>query len=261
MQPQHERAVARLRAAYEPDDRYLALIVVGSVAAGTASDDADVDHIVVVTDEEFTRRMASETVHYWTRDLCDYPGGYVEGKFVNRNFVVEAAARGSEPARAQFAGAMVVFSKIPGLDALVRQISVYPEKDRERKIRSFYAQLKVLRDYLQYGEQRGDRFIVLRAAAGIALFGGRLILAHNRILYPYHKWFMREVRKAPAQPPELQGLLDAFLAAPSTAACDSFCACIVAYMQLQRFDDGFISRFVMDTEWSWLLGGGPVEDW
>jgi hypothetical protein len=260
MKPHHQRAIDKLRATYEPDANCLALIIVGSVAAGNASDSSDVDHIVVVTDEEFTRRVANETAHYWNRDFCDYPGGYVEGKFVNRRFIEEAAVRGSEPARAQFVGAKVVFSKFAGLDALLRQIPVYPEKEREGKIRSFYAQMKVLRDYLQYGEQKGDRYIVLRAAAGIALFGGRLILAHNRILYPYHKWFMREVRNAPDKPVDLIALFDAFLAAPTTAACDKFCGCLVDFMQLQRYDTGFISRFVIDTEWDWFLGRGAVED-
>lgn len=261
MRPHHERAVAKLREMYEPEDCCLALIIVGSVAAGTAHDDSDVDHIVVVTDEEFVRRAAGETVHYWTADFCDYAGGYVEGKFVDRRFIEEAAVRGSEPARAQFIGAQVIFSKIPDLSAIVARIPEYPEQERDHKIRSFYAHMNVLRGYLQYGEQKGDRYIILRAAAGITLFGGRLVLAHNRVLYPYHKWFMREQRNVPESPPGFLCLLNAFLETPSTATCDEFCNGIVDFMGLQEYEPGFISRFVMDTEWNWLCGRGPVEDW
>jgi hypothetical protein len=261
MRPHHEMAIQRLKKTYESDPRCLALIIVGSVAAGGESESSDVDHLVVVTDEEFARRQASESIHYSTPEFCDYPGGYVEGKFVDRRFVEEAAVRGSEPARAQFIGAKVVFSRIPGLDALVARIAQYPEQEREKKIRSFYAQMKVLRDYLEYGEQKGDRFIVLRAAAGIVLFGGRLILAHNRILYPYHKWFMRELKKAPEKPRDFLPLLDAFLQQPTIGACDAFCGSIADFMGLQKHEPGFISRFVMDTEWNWRHGAGAVEDW
>lgn len=261
MRPHHQKAIQKLKETYEPDARYLALIVVGSVAAGSEHEASDVDHILVVTDEEFTRRQASEAIHYWTSDFCDYPGGYVEGKIVNRQFLEGAAVRGSEPARAQFVGATVVFSKFPGLDGMVARIGEYPEQERERKIAGFYAQMKVLRDYLQYGEQKGDRYIVMRAASEIALFGGRLILTHNRILYPYHKWFMRELRKATEKPPGFVSILDAFLENPATLTCDEFCASIVDFMKLQKHEPGFISRFVMDTEWSWWLGRDAVENW
>ncbi len=261
MRPHHEKAIQNLKNRYEPDDRYLALIVVGSVAAGGESDASDVDHILVATDDEFARRMKAEEIHYWTLEFCDYPGGYVEGKIVDLNFLEEAAARGSEPARAQFAGAKVVFSKIPGLEKLVAGIAKYPEHERDRKIKSFYAQMQVLRGYVEYGEKKGDRFIVLRAGSGIALFGGRLILAHNRILYPYHKWFIREVKKAPEKPPGFDKLLDSVLENPTIAACDALCNSIINFMALEKYEPGFISRFVIDTEWCWRQGPGPVEDW
>ena len=56
MRPQHSRAIQRLRDKYEGDPRYRALIIVGSVATGEASEGADVDHLIVATDEEFARR-------------------------------------------------------------------------------------------------------------------------------------------------------------------------------------------------------------
>lgn len=261
MRQHHADAIEKLRATYEPDASLLALIIVGSLAAGGESDSSDVDHILLATDEEFARRVSVEEVHYWTPDFCDYPGGYVEGKIVNLSFIEDAALRGSEPARAQFSGARVVFSKIPGLAETVATIAVYPEPERERKIRSFYAQLQVLRGYLAYGEQKGDLFIVLRAAAGVALFAGRLILAHNRILYPYHKWFLREVARAPEQPAGFPVLLETFLHEPTTVHGDAVCESIITFMDLRRYDPGFTSRFVLDTEWAWLHGPGPVEDW
>ena len=261
MRPHHKKAIQKLKETYECDPRYLSLIIVGSVAAGNEHDTSDVDHILVVTDEEFEQRKMSESVHYWTPDFCDYPGGYVEGKIVDLKFIEDVSIRGSEPARVQFAGAKVVFSKIIGLDKTVEQIALYQEQEREGKIRTFYAHMKVLRDYLNYGEQNNDRYIAIRAASGIALFAGRLILAHNRILYPYHKWFTRQVKNAPEKPPEFDKIFDTFLRNPIIQNCDELCKCIVDFMHLDKYEQGFISRFVMDTEWNWRHGRGPVEDW
>ena len=261
MRPHHKRTIQKLKETYESDPRYLAMLLVGSVAVGSEHDSSDVDYILVATDEEFSQRQASESVHSWDPDFCDYPSGYIEGKIVNLNFIEDVLERGSEPSRSQFIGAKVIFSTIPDLEKIVEQIPIYPEHQREEKIRTFYAHIKVFRDYLQYGELNSNRYIILRAASSIALFAGRLILAHNRILYPYHKWFMRQVKDAPEKPSDFTRLFDAFLAKPSTQGCDDLFRCIVNFMNLDKHEQGFISRFVMDTEWNWQHGRGPVEDW
>ena len=47
------------------------------------------------------------------------------------------------------------------------------------------------------------------------LFGGRLILAHNEILYPFHKWFMRVLGSAPNKPEWLMECIDDLASAPT----------------------------------------------
>ena len=39
--------------------------------------------------------------------------------------------------------------------------------------------------------RHGNLYTLTRAASQLALFSGRLILAHNRMLFPYHKWLPR----------------------------------------------------------------------
>ena len=261
MRAHHQRAVDRLREQYEGDPRYLALVLVGSVALGTETDASDIDHVLVVTDEEFERRKADARVHYHTAEWCDYPGGYVEGKTVNLQFLRDAAERGSEPTRFAFKGATVVFSRTPELASILARIPVYPEAERETKIRTFYAHMKVLMGYLSYALERNDAFLVARSASSVALYGARLALAHNRILYPYLKWFMREVRAAPAKPPGFDRLLDRLVREPTMAHANAFCQAIEQFMHLERYEEGWISRFVIDTEWNWLDARPPVEDW
>lgn len=79
IQEQHRKVIDRLTKQFEPDNRFLALIVGGSVAKGTARGDSDVDIMLVVTDEEWKHRKQIKDYFYWDNE-CDYDGGYVDGK-------------------------------------------------------------------------------------------------------------------------------------------------------------------------------------
>ncbi len=110
MRPQHQRAVERLVERFEKDPNFLALMIGGSIVRGWERDDSDVDFILLATDEEYARRAPANALTYYTPDLCDYPGGYVDGKIVDWGFLAEVAARGSETARAAFVGARRAYS-------------------------------------------------------------------------------------------------------------------------------------------------------
>src|SRR5690349_3904936 len=95
MYPHHERAIARLVAEMRDDPRYLALLVGGSIAKGRERSDSDVDLILVVTAEEFARCQAAGEIQYLNREIAVWPGGYVEGKILDRRFLMEVADHGS----------------------------------------------------------------------------------------------------------------------------------------------------------------------
>lgn len=67
----------------------------------------------------------------------------------------------------------------------------------------------------------GDASIILIAGGGhteggmaalLQLPRGPVLLAHDRILYPYHKWFMHELVRAEDEPDDLMGKLEHLLA-------------------------------------------------
>ncbi len=70
-------------------------------------------------------------------------------------------------------------------------------------MRRFYAQFETWHWYAHEGRKWNDRHLLGIATAKMVLFGGRLILAHNEIFYPYHKWFLRLLERAPDKPPDL----------------------------------------------------------
>ena len=79
----HKRAIDQLADAYRDDPEFRALIIGGSIAKGFARDDSDVDFLIVATDESFEKRLAARDLFINRRDLCDYEGGFVDGKIGN----------------------------------------------------------------------------------------------------------------------------------------------------------------------------------
>ncbi|MDX1499405.1 MAG: nucleotidyltransferase domain-containing protein [Woeseiaceae bacterium] len=257
----HRRAIGRLADAYRDDPRFRALIIGGSVARGCARDDSDVDFLIVATDDEFERRRQARDLFINRRDLCDYEGGFVDGKIVNLAFLEGVAGRGNEPSRAAFEGAFVAYSHIPDLDGLLQRIPVYPEAGHEERVRAFYCMAFMQHWLFHEAERHGNRYTQTRAAAQLALFAGRLILAHNRRLFPYHKWLPRALEAVPEKPAGLVACFHALLDAPrgdrATALFD----------QVREFRDWGVSDleaytwFMTDVEWSWMSGTTPIEDW
>ena len=113
MQAHHRAVVDRLVERFGEDPRFPAMLVGGSIAKGWEREDSDVDVIMLATDEEYQRRKPERAFHYFTTDVCDYPGGYVDGKILDWQFLVEVAERGSEPARSAFVGAIVAYRGVP----------------------------------------------------------------------------------------------------------------------------------------------------
>lgn len=260
LKPHHQQALDALIQRYQADPTCLALVLVGSIATGKQTDASDIDFVAVVTDDQFASLKAARQVHALLPDLCDYPGGYAEGKAVNLAFLRAATEHGSEPARWAFTGARIAFSHIPELAKILAAIPVYPRAEKAEKIARFYAQLKIWQGYLEYAENHANPYILLHASARVALFAGRLILAHNEILYPYHKWFLATVQAAPQQPAEFMGLLNAFLQRPTAQGAEGLRVSLDRFLDLERHAAPWISRFVMDSEWNWLDGPPPVED-
>lgn len=256
----HQRAIQKLTALFQDDPAFLALIIGGSVAKGWAKEDSDIDFMLVATEEEFARRLAINNMQYVTQDLTDYPGGYVDGKVINLAFLREVAERGSEPARSAFSGAIIMASRVPELPDLLQQIVTYPEHERTQKIQSFHAQVQALRWFAGEAEKRSDAYLMAHAAADMVLFGTRLILAHNRVLYPFHKWMMTELRRVKDKPENMVEMAEALLTQPSRVAAEQFADMVLNFTDWNAPAEGWPMRFMNDVEWAWRSGRTAIED-
>ena len=256
----HKEAIEKLTNCLRNDKRFLALIIVGSIANGTAKTNSDIDIILVATNEEFEKRKAENNCHYFANDMCSYPNGYVDGKIINLQFLLDAAERGSEPTRAAFRAAFVIYSYLPELEKILEQIPVYQKHMREKKIWSFYSQLKVLQWFMGEAEKRDDVYLLTHVAVDMVLFGGRMILAHNEILYPHHKLFMAELRNAPKKPDNIIELAKNLLTNPCKDNANLFCSSIFNFTKWDLPSEGWVTQYLKDSEWNWCIGKPSVQD-
>jgi len=257
----HRRAIGNLIEAYRDDPDCLALIIGGSVAKGFARDDSDVDFMLVATDESYARRLAERDLFINRRDLTDYEGGYVDGKIIDRAFLHAVADQGNDPSRAAFEGAFPAFSRIPDLDDLLARIPVYPDGDHDRRVRAFYSMAFIQHWLIHEAERHDNRYTILRAASQLALFAGRLILAHNRTLFPYHKWLPRALEAAPAKPADFMPLFYALVDKPNGESASALFDCMRNYRDWGVTDLEAYTWFMLDVEWSFRSESTPMEDW
>lgn len=260
MREHHRQACDRLVAEFEGDPSFRAVILSGSVSRDWARDDSDVDLILIATDEEYARRRRSDDIHYLNTEVCDYDGGYAEGKVIPLSFLEEVADHGSEPARAAFAGNRILCSRIPELEALLVRAAAYPEEERIPKLQSFYAHFLIYYWYVGEALRWDDRYLLTQATANFVLFAGRLILAHNRMLYPYHKWFMRELRKAPERPDDLIERVETMLKQPCQQNADALLASVANFREWEKPTTDVATRFMEESEWNWREGRTPIGD-
>mgnify|MGYP001825762618 CR=1 FL=1 len=257
----HQRAIDRLADAYRDDPEFVGLIIGGSIAKGYARDDSDVDFMIIATDEDFERRRAQRDLFINRKDLCDYEGGFVDGKIINLAFLEDVAKKGNEPSRAAFEGAFVAYSHVPDLDTLVRHIATYPVAGHEERIKAFYSMAFIQHWLMHEAERHGNRYTMTRAASQLALFSGRLMLAHNRRLFPYHKWLPKTLESLPDKPDHFMERFDKLLSKPNGENATGLFECVRKFQDWGVSDLDAYTWFMTDVEWSWMSGTTPIEDW
>src|SRR5215217_5260475 len=183
MIPHHRQSLQNVKEYFQRDPEVLALLLSGSIAHGFQSATSDVDIMIFVSKQDDQKRFQTEQLHLFNRELCTYEGGYVDGKYLGIDFVKQVLEKGSEPARFAFEGGQVLFSRVEGFEADICKIAQYPLSEKTDRIKRFYAQFEAWHCYCSEALAKGNRYLLGTSVSKLILFGGRLILAHNELLY------------------------------------------------------------------------------
>ena len=159
MYPQHERATQNLVALFKEDPEVLAVILAGSLAKGLERPDSDVDAIIAVTEEKYRRLQMEGRTSECIEEGCGYEGGYFDLKYYTKDYLLAAAAHGSEPTRYAFTGSYCLFSRDAELPEIVARIPVFQKAEKEEKMLSFYAALLLYSGYFWDCSKRENRAV------------------------------------------------------------------------------------------------------
>jgi predicted nucleotidyltransferase len=260
MYPHHTQSIRNVTEYFQSDPEVLALLLGGSIAHGFESSISDVDVMILVSDENHQRRFQKGDIHFYNKELCTYEGGYVDGKYLSLEFVKQVAAKGSEPARFAFAGSQILFSKVDGFVEQVHKAEQYPVAEKAERIKRFYAQFEAWHWYC--GEALGKRNLYLlgTSVSKLILFGGRLILAHNEMLYPYYKWFLKALEQAKDRPSDLLACIQTLNESPAAENIEAFYEKIKTFQHWMDNPFSWPTQFMLDSELNWMDGRTPVDD-
>jgi hypothetical protein len=260
MYENHKTAIKNISDKLIKNDEISALLIGGSIAHGFEEEKSDVDIMIIISEEDYTRKEKNGTLHYFETESCDYESGYIDGKFMTYNFLKKVADYGSEPARFAFDSSIIAFSKIDGLEDLLKKITRYPLEKKEDNIRRFYAQFEAWHWFCDEALKKGNRYLLNTAVSNLILFGGRMILAHNELLYPYHKWFLRILEKAEKKPSDLMEKIQLVLDNSDKKNIDDFFNTIMKYIEWGNAGFLWPNQFMVDSELTWLNGKTNVAD-
>jgi hypothetical protein len=254
----HLQTIERLKEHFNSDPDNLALIITGSVAREEAGEDSDVDFVLVASDDAFRKRKLECCLTINADEFAVMPGRHADGYSVDLPYLLDAVERADERTRFEYVKAQIVFSHIPQLQQVLDRISAYPEHERLEKMKSFYSQLPLHFSFMELAEYSQNAYLLAETAVQLVLFGGRLLLAYNRLLYPNRKWFMRELERAPRKPAGIIDLANHLLRQPGINNARAFCDSIENFTTWPQPEEGAWQRIHADSVWNWQSGGGSL---
>ncbi|ACB75452.1 nucleotidyltransferase domain-containing protein [Opitutus terrae] len=260
MLPHHAETIRRTTEHFAADPAVVGLLLGGSLAHGFANADSDVDVMIVVSDEDHRERTRTGRTCFFSRELCTYAAGYVDGKYTSLAFLEQVRDKGSEPARFAFKDAQVLFSRSPTLAPLLAEAARYPTADKASRLWRFQAQFEAWFWFTGEALKRQNLPLLRTAVSKLTLFGGRIVLAHNELLYPFHKWFLRVLESAPEKPAGLLAQIERLAADPTAAAIEEFARSIREFRPWEISHATWPAQFMEDSEVNWLRQPAPVDD-
>lgn len=252
--PHHEQRIDEL-ARLAQDDGSIGLIVVGSVARGTARADSDIDVYRVVDDTAFGLALTDGAVSWIEPCPRSWPGGYIDVKLVGPGLLHRAVDESDDPFRASLVGARVVHDAIGELPSLIARIAASTPERFDALARSFTDQFGLFAGYfLPHAEERRDPIAQRYAASRAALAAARVVLANDRVLFRGMKYQREQVGAAASGGADVVAALELLVRSASAAAAEDVAGLLAELGLTTKVDDPMLGRFIVENEFVWFTG-------
>lgn len=261
--PHHREAVKELISIFREKEGVIALVFGGSVAKHMEREDSDIDAMVIVTEEFYERKRKVNCIaECISMGDCAYPGGYFDVKYMTKDYIRDAAEKGSEPTRNSFIGSHVLFSADEEVTELVRRIPVFQKQEFEEKMLSFFSNLQLNYNYF-WKTCRPEGYMKLKVASEIVYSLYRMVLQENEILFPCNRRLEQFVKLAPDQPEHLVEYCEEFCRTLEDDPLDKALEAWKAWTHYQYPTDSAVcqSRYCDDFEQWWRIPRPLVSEW
>lgn len=258
MTAKHKTLLTKLKRHLENDPKYLGLIIIGSLATGTARPDSDVDLCVIATDEEFATVSARKDYYFGNTGAFEDDEIEIDGKIISMQFLRDAAEKGNEPTRESFRDAIVLFDHTGEMQKLVTKILKYPEAERIQKLKRFYSLFECNHYYAIQALQQDNAYLLGRCLSEVVFYASRLVLTYNRIYFPCHKAMFTALEKAEKMPVNFIELSNALLHSASENSLYEYFDIIKEYARDLNINLQESVGLILEDEWSWFTGVVPA---
>ena len=243
-------------------DEIIAIIFGGSVAKGCERPDSDLDAMVILTDEAYQALCEKHQTTECIFGYCTYPEGYFDVKYYDKQFLRDVAQRGSEPARNAFFKARCVYTKDEEIPGLVEKIARFQTGEQEDKMLSFYGAFILNTGYF-WDMSREDVFLRTKTVTEIVLYGLRMLLEENQVLFPCPKGLYQAVNRLEHKPEGILEKADALLLNRDDRSKEDFVNTLMNFLNYQPPEDYSLplTRYVEDNELWWRTPRPLVAEW
>jgi len=248
----HKESVEKVIEYFYDKENIIALILGGSIAHGFASEKSDIDIMIVIDDTEYNRRKKNDDLLFLNVDLCTYPKGYVDGKYITEDYIKLVIEKGNEPTRYAFKDCEVLISNSSEIESLVYQASRFQKETKERNGKKFYAQMHAWKWFYYEAVKTKNEFLLSTALSNFILYASRAILNHNEMLYPYFKWLLAEVERAKFKPANIVNDFNALLEKRQPEKIEDITNKIRQLKDWQVGDWDWPKHFLNDVETVWM---------
>lgn len=262
MYQHHEDSLKIMKEYFEKDPEVTALILGGSVAKGCERSDSDLDAMVVVPGEVYERLAAENNTVRTVTGKCTYEHGYWDLKYMTKEYLREAAEKGSEPTRNSFVKSRVLFSEDPEIPEIVARIPVFQKREKEEKLLSFYANFS-LNYYYFLKSCHADGYMRIHAVSEIIYSLYRMILQEKEMLFPCNRRLEETVAGISRETEQLTVLGRKLAESQMVEDADQF---VTYFRQISTYQPPedyarVLTQYARDFEQWWRMPRPNINEW